>query len=264
MLGGQMGAVARSGHIACLLRAARNAPQREATAALSKPTSDRLPGSSGVSAAPPQAIEVVPVNTHQAARVSPCMSARRWIGVLRPVAAAVALHASTALCINTPDAVPAPMPRGCPYSFLSDMPPGRFCAYRGAATGRDGAVCSSEAVVIWSAHGPLVQSDGGLLTTSERSVYFGFVDAPRLLVRGVADRPARARLVEYRATPDDDATELGGLTTLQRSRVGPPTLTMSTTTPLPFAGGEAACDLESYRGVFVGVIDLPCAACARD
>jgi hypothetical protein len=164
----------------------------------------------------------------------------------------------------TAGAAPAPVITRCPYNFLSDMPPGRFCVYRGAATGRDGAVCSSDAVVIWSAHGPSEESDGSGAVTSERSVYVGFVDVPSLVVRAVAEQRTRARLVASYAAPDGDATELQGLTTLQRSLAGPPTLTMSTTTPLPLSGSEETCDLKSYQGVFVGVIDLPCGACATD
>jgi hypothetical protein len=252
-----MDAVVRSGRISRLLSAARNPTRHRPPAALAS----QVLRSSAVSASA-EGIEADPVNTHRDAGVSTYMLDVRRAAVLGLLA--TVLHAATARSITTPDTITAPIPRGCPYSFLSDMPPGRFCAYRGAAMGRGGAVCSREAVVIWSAHGPLMGSGGSGLTTSERSVYFGFVDAPSLLVRAVVERSTRARLVEYRTTPDDEATELGGLTTLQRSLVGPPMLRMSTTTALPFGANEDACDMESYRGIFVGVIDMPCDACARD
>lgn len=143
----------------------------------------------------------------------------------------------------------------CPYDFLSEMPVGRFCVYRGRATGADGLPCDGDVLVIWSSHRGAGADDA---PPPRRDVYFGIVDMPSLLLRAVAEHATEAALADYQRSPDEAPIALDGLSTLDRSPVGPGTLTMTLSDPLPFGDSGAACAADAYRGEFIGVLDLAC------
>jgi len=187
------------------------------------------------------------------------MPLARWIGAL--VTVAVGLHASVGHSMIADARDPLPPRSSCPYDFLSDMPASTFCVYRGSMRDSGGAVCDGDAVVIWSAHSTLDHADGGAAVTPARNVYFGFVDMPSIVVHAVADRPTRARLIDYLPAPAAAPIELGVSTTVGKAAVGSRTLTMTLPAPLPSSDNEE-CAAESYRGVFIGVVDFACDAAA--
>src|SRR5215831_15097469 len=78
----------------------------------------------------------------------------------------------------------------CPFSFLRGMPPGVFCVYDGVAMGQDGRACGDRAMVIWSRLAPEFTADAG---PEAGDVYFGFVTAPDLTMRGIVDSDAENR-----------------------------------------------------------------------
>lgn len=143
---------------------------------------------------------------------------------------------------------------GCPYDFSSDMPPGAFCVYRGAVRSADGAICSDDALVIWSSHLPTDRHNDALARLPASDVFLGFVDEPSLVFHAVATLRTRAHLSDYRLAPGQEAVPLDGLTTLGGGTVGPGALTMTLRSPLALGVDEEPCALGSYLGIFIGVI----------
>lgn len=159
-----------------------------------------------------------------------------------------------------PGASPA---AGCPYTFLSDMPFGAYCVYRGAAMLEGAPACGDDVVVIWSTH------SGDLAALLQpRDVYLGFVEAPSFLVHAVATDRGLARMRDYRVEPDAPPMGLDGLAILGwESPIAPSrasrTLTMTLPAPLALAKGDDVCAFDTYRGQFVGLLDVVRGAPAR-
>ena len=142
-------------------------------------------------------------------------------------------------------------PERCPYDFRSDMPPGEFCVYRGAITSEDGAVCVDDAIVIWSSHDEAAPENDRGPDGGARDVFFGFLE-PSLVMHGVAPARTSARLVDYSPTEDRLDTPLDGLTT-----VGPGSITMKLSGSVAIGSAAGGCQFDSYRGVFVGLMQAP-------
>jgi hypothetical protein len=144
---------------------------------------------------------------------------------------------------------------GCPYTFLSDMPFGAYCVYRGVPTLEGTPACDDDLVVIWSTHAG-DETDAAARRT--RAVYFGFVEAPSFLVRAAASKRALARLLDYRGDPQGPAIPLDGLAFLGDASAprGSSVLTVTLPVPLSLADGDVTCAFDAYRGQFVGVLDV--------
>jgi hypothetical protein len=152
------------------------------------------------------------------------------------------------------------LPASCPYDFGGETPASTFCVYQGAAFGRGGEVCASDAVVVWSsARGPLrmtVQADKGGIPA--RQVHIAFVDASEIVLQAVvgASQTDRAELVGYTTGDEQVAQPLSGTVTLRPRQPGASravdVLEMEVKGPRPFRPGN--CALASYSGEFVGVI----------
>lgn len=168
------------------------------------------------------------------------------------VAAVTVAQAWVAMAASAEDTAPG-VALACPYDFGSDMDPGTFCVYRGAVRAPDGAVCAGDAVVIWHAQDSSDAGDSTLQGSQPSHVYFGFVDDPALVLHGVAVRPTRARLTDYRV--GSGAVPLDGVTTLGVRTEG--ALTMALSPPLEFGTAEEPCDVDSYHGRFIGVVHRP-------
>jgi hypothetical protein len=170
----------------------------------------------------------------------------------------IALGLSAAAAVRGEEAPDAAIASRCPYDFDSEMPPGRFCVYRGAARSVDGALCSEDLVVIWSAVGAAVDPDEE--ETAAVEVSFGFVNRELLVLHGVAAGATRALITAYSVDPIAERLPLErGVATLVARRSGAQTLRLTLSPEIGLEAEPAACDFGSYRGVFVGVLRRPAA-----
>jgi hypothetical protein len=169
--------------------------------------------------------------------------------------ALIALGMSAALASGG-EAPQAPAISRCPYDFDSEMPPGRFCVYRGAARSADGALCSENLVVIWSA--AAVAADPDAEEAAPAEVSFGFVNRELLVLHGVAGHATRALISEYSLDPDAERLPLeSGMATLMSRASGAQTLRLTVSPEIALEAEPAECDCGSYRGAFVGLLRQP-------